>query len=341
MKNRGEANQQAAGSWQTGKRRQGDRGRDSDSDSDRDREMRDICVVGGINMDLVVQVPHIPRPGETVHGGEVARFPGGKGANQAVAARRLGASVAMLGQVGADAFGDELVQTLEAAGVESSGVRRAADRATGVAMISVASDGQNAIVVAPGANATWDEAGVVGVEGSVRGCRVLVLNLEVPPAVIARAVRAGKRAGARVILNPAPHRVGDESVFGDVDVFVPNQVEAALFAGMEPYAVTDWGEAAQRLRRLGPRMVIVTLADEGAVIVDEAGPQRVPSFPVSVVDTTAAGDAFVGGLAVALLQDAPVRDAVRFANACGALAVTRAGAQPSLPALGDVERLID
>jgi len=341
MKNRGEANQQAAGSWQTGKRRQGDRGRDSDSDSDRDREMRDICVVGGINMDLVVQVPHIPRPGETVHGGEVARFPGGKGANQAVAARRLGASVAMLGQVGADAFGDELVQTLEAAGVESSGVRRAADRATGVAMISVASDGQNAIVVAPGANANWDEAGVVGVERAVRGCRVLVLNLEVPPAVIARAVRAGKRAGARVILNPAPHRVGDESVFGDVDVFVPNQVEAALFAGMEPYAVTDWGEAAQRLRRLGPRMVIVTLADEGAVIVDEAGPQRVPSFPVSVVDTTAAGDAFVGGLAVALLQDAPVRDAVRFANACGALAVTRAGAQPSLPALGDVERLID
>jgi len=341
MKNRGEANQQAAGSWQTGKRRQGDRGRDSDSDSDRDREMRDICVVGGINMDLVVQVPHIPRPGETVHGGEVARFPGGKGANQAVAARRLGASVAMLGQVGADAFGDELVQTLEAAGVESSGVRRAADRATGVAMISVASDGQNAIVVAPGANANWDEAGVVGVERAVRGCRVLVLNLEVPPAVIARAVRAGKRAGARVILNPAPHRVGDESVFGDVDVFVPNQVEAALFAGMEPYAVADWGEAAQRLRRLGPRMVIVTLADEGAVIVDEAGPQRVPSFPVSVVDTTAAGDAFVGGLAVALLQDAPVRDAVRFANACGALAVTRAGAQPSLPALGDVERLID
>ena len=341
MKNRGEANQQAAGSWQTGKRRQGDRGRDSDSDSDRDREMRDICVVGGINMDLVVQVPHIPRPGETVHGGEVARFPGGKGANQAVAASRLGASVAIVGQVGADAFGDELVQTLETAGVESSGVRRAADRATGVAMISVASDGQNAIVVAPGANANWDEAGVVGVEGSVRGCRVLVLNLEVPPAVIARAVRAGKRAGARVILNPAPHRVGDESVFGDVDVFVPNQVEAALFAGMEPYAVTDWGEAAQRLRRLGPRMVIVTLADEGAVIVDEAGPQRVPSFPVSVVDTTAAGDAFVGGLAVALLQDAPVRDAVRFANACGALAVTRAGAQPSLPALGDVERLID
>ena len=129
--------------------------------------MRDICVVGGINMDLVVQVPHIPRPGETVHGGEVARFPGGKGANQAVAARHLGASVAMVGQVGADAFGDELIKTLDAVGVESSGVRRVADRATGVALISVASDGQNAIVVAPGANMTWDEAAVVDVEGAV------------------------------------------------------------------------------------------------------------------------------------------------------------------------------
>jgi ribokinase len=303
--------------------------------------MRDICVVGGINMDLVVQVPHIPRPGETVHGGQVARFPGGKGANQAVAASRLGASVAMVGQVGVDAFGDELIKTLDAANVEPSGVRRTADHATGVAMISVASDGQNAIVVAPGANMIWDEAAVGGVERAVNGCRVLVLNLEVPTEVIVRAVRAGKRAGARVVLNPAPHRSGDESVFGDVDFFVPNQVEAALFAGMEPDAVTDWGEAAERLRRLGPRAVIVTLADEGAVIVDERDPYRVPSFPVSVVDTTAAGDAFVGGLAVALLRDAPVRDAVRFANACGALAVTRAGAQPSLPARSEVERLIE
>jgi ribokinase len=314
---------------------------DRDSDKDGDREMRDICVVGGINMDLVVQVPHIPRPGETVHGGEMVRFPGGKGANQAVAARRLGASVAMVGQVGADAFGDELFKTLEAEGVESSGVRRVADRTTGVALISVASDGQNAIVVAPGANMIWDEASVVGAERAVSGCRVLVLNLEVPPAVIARAVRAGRQGGARVILNPAPHRVGDESVFGEVDFFVPNQVEAALFGGIEPNTVADWCEAGRRLRRLGPRAVIVTLADEGAVIVDEEGPRRVPTFPVSVVDTTAAGDAFVGGLAVALLRDTPVVDAVRFANACGALAVTRQGAQPSLPARGDVERLID
>jgi len=302
--------------------------------------MRDICVVGGINMDLVVQVPHIPRPGETVHGGAVARFPGGKGANQAVAACRLGASVAMVGQVGADAFGDELINTLDSAGVEATGVRRVSAAATGVALISVASDGQNAIVVAPGANMVWEEAAVAGVEQAVAGCRLLVLNLEVPPVVIAAAIRAARRGGAQVILNPAPHRSGDEACFEQVDLFVPNQIEAALFAGVEPDAVTDWGAVGQRLRRLGPRTVIVTLGDEGSAIVDIDGVTRVSGFAVPVVDTTAAGDAFVGGLAAALLGELPLPDAVRFANACGAMAVTRAGAQPSLPRREEIEHLM-
>jgi ribokinase len=302
--------------------------------------MADICVVGGINMDLVVQVPHIPRPGETVHGGAVARFPGGKGSNQGVAARRLGAAVAMVGQVGADAFGDELIETLKAAGVEPSGVRRVADSPTGVALIAVASDGQNAIVVAPGANMAWEDTAVAAVERVVRGCRVLVLNLEVPPAVIVEAVQAGTRSGARIILNPAPHRLGDEACFGNVDVLVPNQVEAALYAQMEPDAVRDWADVAKRLRALGPRAIVVTLAADGAMVLDDAGATHVPAFPVTPLDTTAAGDAFVGGLATALLRDVALREAVRYANACGALAVTQAGAQPSLPYRTDVETLI-
>jgi ribokinase len=302
--------------------------------------VRDICVVGGINMDLVVQVPHIARPGETVHGGAVARFPGGKGANQAVAASRLGASVALVGQVGVDAFGAELLDTLTAAGVWTSDVRPVSGTATGVALISVASDGQNAIVVAPGANMVWEEAAVAGVEQAVAGCRLLVLNLEVPPAVIATAIRAAKRGNAQVILNPAPHRGGDEACFDEVDFFVPNQVEAALFAGVEPDAVTDWGTVGQRLRRLGPRTVIITLGNEGSAIVGAEGATRVPGFSVPVVDTTAAGDAFVGGVAATLLRGFPLHDAVRFANACGAIAVTRAGAQPSLPQRAEVERLI-
>ncbi len=302
--------------------------------------MRDICVVGGINMDLVVQVPHIPRPGETVHGGAVARFPGGKGANQAVAASRLGASVALVGQVGEDAFGAELLQTLAAANVDTSAVQRVSDSATGVALISVASDGQNAIVVAPGANAAWEDAAVAGVERAVAGCRLLALNLEVPPAVIMAAIRAARRSRAQVILNPAPHRSGDEACFDEVDVLVPNQVEAACYAGVDPDAVTDWGAVGRRLLQLGPRAVVITLGGDGAAIIGRAGAVQVPGFAVPVVDTTAAGDAFVGGLAVALLRELPLRDAVRFANGCGAVAVTRAGAQPSLPRRDEVERLM-
>ncbi len=299
----------------------------------------DICVIGGINMDLVVQVPHIPRPGETVHGGEVARFPGGKGSNQAVAARRLGGAVALVGQVGMDAFGDELLAGLQAAGVACEGVRRVA-QATGVALISVAPGGENAIVVAPGANMAWDETSLAEVERRAAQCRLLVLNLEVPPAVIARAVAAAKRAGAQVLLNPAPHRKGDEAVFGDVNLLVPNQVEAAQFAGLEPDAVQDWAAVARRLHALGPRAVILTLGAEGSLLLTGTQVSQVPSFRVPVVDTTAAGDAFVGGLAVALLRGLPLREAVRFANACWALAVTKAGAQPSLPAGSEVEQFL-
>lgn len=302
--------------------------------------MADICVVGGINMDLVVQVPHIPRPGETVQGGGLTRFPGGKGSNQAVAASRLGASVALLGQVGEDAFGDELLAALGANGVQTEAVRRIAGRATGVALISVAPDGQNAIVVAPGANMAWDEGAIAAVERVVAASRLLVLNLEVPFSVVARAARAAKRGGARVLLNPAPHRQGDERCFADADLLVPNQVEAALFAGVEPGAAQDWGRIGRQLLGLGPGTVVVTLAAEGSLIVTSGEVSRVPGFPVPVVDTTAAGDAFVGGLAVALLGEGTLREAVRFANACGAVAVTRAGAQPSLPRRPEVEALL-
>jgi ribokinase len=246
----------------------------------------------------------------------------------------------MVGQVGEDAFGIELLDTLAAAGVGTTGVRRVVGVSTGVALISVASDGQNAIVVAPGANMAWDEAAMAGVAEAVADCRILVLNLEVPPPVIARAVRVARCGGARVILNPAPHRAGDESCFADVDLLVPNQVEAALFAGMEPDAVTDWTAVGRRLRRLGPSAVVVTLGGEGSLIVTADATTPVPGFSVPVVDTTAAGDAFVGGLAAALLQDAELPEAVRFANACGAMAVTRAGAQPSLPQRIEVDRLI-
>jgi ribokinase len=166
------------------------------------------------------------------------------------------------------------------------------------------------------------------------------LPLEVPRDVAQRAIRAAKKAGARVILNPAPHREGDEACFGNVDVLVPNEVEAALFAGVGPGERQDWAVVAQRLRSLGPRAVVITLGSEGALVVGEEGTHRVPTFRVEVADTTAAGDAFVAGLAVAILRGMPLLEAVRFANAAGAIAVTRAGAQPSLPRTPEVEELL-
>jgi ribokinase len=304
-----------------------------------DLSLVDLCVVGGVNMDLVVHAPRLPRPGETALGESFARFPGGKGANQAVAAARLGASVRMVGQVGQDPFGDELVAGLEREGIDTAGMRRVSTP-TGVALIVVDESGQNFIVWVPGANAAWEEGAAADVESWAARCRFLVLSLEAPPTVVRAAIRAAKKAGGRVILNPAPHRPGDESCFGDVDVLVPNEVEAALFTGVGPEEGQDWAVVAQRLRSLGPRVVVITLGSEGALVATEEGTRRVPTFRVEVVDTTAAGDAFVAGLAVALLRDDPLLEAVRFANAAGAVAVTRAGAQPSLPRTPEVQELL-
>jgi ribokinase len=299
--------------------------------------LADICVVGGINMDLVLRAPRLPRPGETVLAQDFARFPGGKGANQAVAAARLGASVRMVGQVGRDAFGDELVEGLAREGVDTAGVRRA-DAPTGVALIVLDESGQNSILWAPGANDVWEQKASADVEMLASRCRLLLLPLEAPSDVVQRAIEAAKAAGARVVLNPAPHRRGDEPCFPAVDVLTPNETEAALFAGVERQP--DWPEVARRLRALGPRAVVVTLGSQGALLADDQGAHQVPAFPVDVVDTTAAGDAFVAGLACALLKGSPLPEAVRFANAAGALAVTKAGAQPSLPRASDVRALL-
>ena len=290
-------------------------------------------------MDLVVRAQRLPRPGETSLGLDFARFLGGKGANQAVAAARLGASVRMVGQVGRDSFGDELVAGLDAEGIDTAGVRRAPG-SSGVALIVVDEGGRNFIVWVPGANAAWEERTAADVELWAARCRILVLPLEVPPSVVERAVRAARKAGAGVILNPAPHRQGDEACFADVDVLVPNEMEAALFAGADPGERQDWAAVGRRLRALGPRAVVITLGSEGALVVDGEGAHHVPAFRVEVTDTTAAGDAFVAGLAVALLGGSPLVEAARFANAAGALAVTRAGAQPSLPRAAEVEELL-
>ena len=303
-----------------------------------------IVVVGSLNMDLVVPVPRFPVAGETLLGGDYARHPGGKGANQAVAAARAGGQVGMIGRLGADAFGEALASALAAEGVATGGVRVLPDAPTGVAFISVDPDGQNTIIVAPGANARLAPEDLVA--GHFEGAGVVLLQLEVPLETSLRAAALGRRAGARVVLNLAPAQPLSAAQLGDVDLLLVNETEAAALTGIAAAEVTRAPErAARALAALVPAAVL-TLGAAGAAWAEAdadglvvAG--MVPGFAVDAVDTTAAGDAFAGALAVRLVRGGPLAEAVRHANAAGALAATRAGAQPSLPTAKEIAAFLD
>jgi ribokinase len=286
-----------------------------------------------------VAVARFPAPGETVLGGDVARHPGGKGANQAVAAARAGARVAMVGRVGRDGFGEELLLALAGDGVDASRVLPLDDVATGMAFIEVGPGGQNRIVVASGANARLDPDALE--RGAFAGARVVVLQLEVPLPTGRRAARLGREAGARVVLNLAPAERLSADDLADVDVLVVNESEAALLTGLveEDVAASPDGALAL-LARLVPATV-VTLGAAGAAWHDGDAVGRVAGIDVTPVDTTAAGDAFVGALAARLAEGATLAEAVAFGNAAGALAVTGRGAQPSLPTRRAIERLLE
>jgi len=290
-----------------------------------------VTVVGSLNMDLVVRAPRIPRPGETIIGGEFRTVPGGKGANQAVAAARLGAQVAMVGRVGGDAFGGLLLENLAAAGVDHTFVTRDPQAATGVALIEVDDAGQNSIVVVSGANMRLAPADVEAAAAAIGVADVLLLQLESPLETVTRAAQVAHARGVTVILNPAPARPVPAGLLGLVDVLIPNESETALLTGLPVGDQEEAQAAAAALRRMGVATVILTLGERGALLAYEGGAELFPAFDVTPVDTTAAGDAFVGGLAVALAEGRPLREAVRWGNAAGALATTRLGAQPSLP----------
>ena len=293
-----------------------------------------IVVVGSLNMDLVVRAPRHPQPGETLLGSEFHTFPGGKGANQAVAAARLGGRVKMIGRVGADAFGKSLIQTLANDGVDTGQVKQLGV-ATGVALITVDDAGQNTIVVVPGANGELSSPDLLAAESIFEGASLVVMPLEIPMLTVMCAADLAHRNGARVILNPAPAQPLGSTLLKQVDVLIPNQPEAALLSG-----AASASESARRLRASGVRSVIVTLGEDGVLIVEDETEIRLPAHRVSVVDTTAAGDAFVGAFAVALSEGRSAREAAAWGNAAGALAVTRAGAQPSLPARAELEQFL-
>jgi ribokinase len=297
-----------------------------------------IVVVGSANTDLVVQADRLPRPGETVLGGDLITTQGGKGANQAVAAARLGAEVAFVARIGGDAFGRETLGALRREGLDVRYVAQDPEAPSGVAMIVVGPGGQNLIAVAPGANRRLSGADVEAARAAFSGVRVVLTELETPVEAGLTAARLGREAGARVILNPAPAPSDPlpGALFEAVDLLTPNETEAAVLSGQE----SPEGAAEVLLRR-GVGAVIVTLGEAGALVATRTGPaQRIPGFRVEAVDTTAAGDAFNGGLAVALGRGEALQEAVRYAHAVAALTVTRLGAQPSLPASAEVEAFL-
>jgi len=299
-----------------------------------------VTVAGSLNMDLVVRTPRIPRPGETIIGGEFRTVPGGKGANQAVAAARLGAQVAMVGRVGDDAFGGLLLDNLAAAGVDHAFVTRDPQAATGVALIEVDDAGQNSIVVVSGANKRLSPADVEAAAAAIGAADVLLLQLENPLETVTRAAQVARAQGVTVILNPAPARPVPDGLLGLVDVLIPNESETALLTGLPVGDQEEAQAAAAALRRMGVATVILTLGERGALLAYEGGAELFPAFDVTPVDTTAAGDAFVGGLAVALAEGRPLWEAVRWGNAAGALATMTLGAQPSLPTRQALEKML-
>jgi ribokinase len=274
-----------------------------------------IVVVGSTNIDLVVQAPRIPRPGETVLGGEFRTVDGGKGANQAVAAARLGAEVNLVARIGADAFGDRAQARFQEEGIRTEYLVREEEAPHGVALILVDQHGENAIAVAPGANARLSPDDVDAAEPTLAACDAVLLQLEVPLATVSRAVELARRHRRMVILNPAPYTAVPPGLLAGVDYLTPNETEAEMLLGG---GAAGLGGVAPTAQRPGEQV-------------------HVPGRRVRAVDTTGAGDAFSGALAVSLAEGRPFREAVRFAICASALAVTRFGAQSSLPTRAEVE----
>jgi len=299
-----------------------------------------VAVVGSLNMDLVARAPRIPQPGETIIGRDFHTLPGGKGANQAVAAARLGAKVAMVGRVGGDAFARPLLDNLAAAGVDHTFVVQDPGAATGVALIVVDAAGQNSIVVASGANMRLSPADVEAAETVIAAADVLLLQLETPLETVIRAAQIARAHGVTVILNPAPARPLPPALLSLVDVLVPNESETALLTGLPLDSRARVEAAAGALRGSGVGAVILTLGEHGALLAQAGGVQVFPAFTVTAVDTTAAGDAFMGGLSLALAEGHSLAEGIRWGNAAGALAATQLGAQPSLPTRRAVEKLM-
>jgi ribokinase len=302
--------------------------------------MARILVVGSANVDIVVTTSRLPTPGETVTGGTLLVNDGGKGANQAVAACRLGAQVRFIGCVGDDTFGTAMCQRLAAQGLGIAGLSVVPGASTGTGMIMVDAAGRNQIAVASEANQLLTTELVAQRLEDFTWAQMVICQLENPLETVLWTLQTARQHGVITILNPAPAQPVPAAIWPLVDYLTPNEVEAAQLTSLPLTTVAEAAAVAQALLARGPRVVIITLGERGAYVCSPTEQQQVPAFPVSAVDTTAAGDAFNGALAVALAEGCPLTRAVRFANAAAALTCTRSGAQNALPARAAVDSLL-
>ncbi len=302
--------------------------------------MKHIVVIGSSNTDMIIRVPRIPGPGETILGGEFFTAAGGKGANQAVGAARAGGRVKFIARVGRDMFGERAVAALKHEGIDVRNVLRDPRAASGAALIFVAKNGENSIAVAGGANAKLSTADVKRAAGAIAGAASLVMQLETPLASVHLAATLAAKAGVPVTLNPAPAQPLPSSLLKLITILTPNETEAELLTGIKVNGVAAAAKACAKLRARGVRTVILTMGSRGAFVSEPSGSRLVPGFKVKAVDTTAAGDIFNGALSVALTEGRSLDDAIRFAHAAAAISVTRWGAQPSAPQRSEIERFL-
>jgi ribokinase len=303
------------------------------------KRLKKVIVFGSINMDLVVSVSNFPKPGETILGKQHHWFPGGKGANQAVAIRRLGGDVSMVGKIGDDYLGQTAVDILHNENINTASIKSIKDVSTGLAIIQVDGYGQNTIVVSSGANEIWPETEAT-ISRLLEGHDLAVFQLEIPIPTAAKIICQAKKMGLYTILNAAPANADILPVLSEIDLLIINETETALLSGKETINQENIREAVIQLAERGPSDIIVTLGEAGCLVFTGGNFYVIPSYRVDAVDTTAAGDTFVGAVVTRLGENAGIIDAARLASAAGALTVTRLGAQSSIPKREEVDEFI-